>query len=353
MKQNIMLRLKNNSISYLISKRGMTILLVSFFLLSFTVIVSLSLGEFKLTPYETILTLLGYGTDKQHLVIFNFRLPRIITAILAGSALAVSGAIIQGVGKNPLASPELIGITGGAAAGVIAFLITFSDPLSHTLTVSIHYLPFAAIIGGLLSGLIVYVLAWKNGVTSLRFILIGIGIATVMQALTTFLMKASPTIYHANEALTWITGSVYGSNWQKISTFSIWLIILFPIVLFYVRHLNVHYLGDEIATGLGSSVEKQRFVLLFLSVCLASVAVALAGAIGFVGLMAPHISRLLVGPSFGFLLPVTACVGAVLVVVADLIGRLAFAPLEIPAGVFTAAIGAPYFIYLLIKSQKN
>jgi iron complex transport system permease protein len=173
-----------------------------------------------------------------------------------------------------------------------------------------------------------------------------------MQALTTLMMILGP-IYQASQANIWITGTVYGSNWNNVATLLPWTVLFLIIAMVAARTINIQELGDEVATGLGGKVQRQRFTLLMISTALIGSAVAFAGGIGFVGLMAPHMARRLVGSSFGALLPASALIGGILVMLADLIGRTLFSPLEIPAGVFTAGIGAPYFIYLLFKTRNN
>lgn len=342
-------RILADKISFLIDKKAMIKIgfLVLLTLLIF--IISAGLGGMPINPLHVLQVFFGGGEDMERLVVMQFRLPRIIVSIFAGMALAVAGGILQGMVRNPLASPDIIGITAGAGAAVVAFLFLFSDH-NHSLTVSIKWMPAAAFIGAAIVGFSVYFLSWRNGVTPVRLVLVGIGIAALMQACTTLLMVTGP-IYRAAEANIWITGSVSGSSWEKVQILAPWTIILLIIAFLSTRTINVQELGDEVAIGLGSSVERQRFFLLLISTCLVGGAVAFAGGIGFVGLMAPHMARRLVGSSFDALLPTSAFIGAVLVMLADLIGRTAFGPLEVPAGVFTAAIGAPYFIYLLVKTK--
>lgn len=304
----------------------------------------------KIKPLTVIKVLLGGGPEMEKLIITSFRLPRIIVALLVGMSLAVAGGILQGMIRNPLASPDVLGITGGAAVAVVGFLAAFSDK-NNALTISIAWLPLAAFLGAGLVAFLVYFLAWKNGVSPIRLVLIGIGISTLMQALTTLMMIMGP-IYQASQANIWITGTVYGSNWKNVMTLLPWTVIFLLIAFISAQSINIQELGDEVATGLGGKVQKQRFLLLLISTALIGSSVAFAGGIGFVGLMAPHMARRLVGSSFGALLPISALLGGILVMVADLIGRTLFSPLEVPAGVFTAGIGAPYFIYLLFKTRS-
>lgn len=351
MKHYISLRIFKGKISYLIDKKA---LLVFFGLLVgaiSVVLISSGLGEMKISPINVLKVLFGYGTEMDRLVVYTFRLPRILVALMAGMGLAAAGGILQGMIRNPLASPDILGISGGAAAAVVAFLALFSDKNTHALTVSISWLPVAAFVGATTIVFLIYFLSWKNGISPIRLILIGIGIMTLMKALTTLLMVIGP-IYQTSQANIWITGTVYGSTWKSVAVLVPWTIILFVLAFLYARNVNIQEFGEEIATGLGGRVQKQRFTLLMLSTGLVGGAVAFAGGIGFVGLMAPHMARRIVGSSFGALLPVSALLGGILVMLADLAGRTLFSPFEVPAGVFTAGIGAPYFIYLLFKTRN-
>lgn len=350
MKKYSPLRLGKGNVSFLIDQKAamsVMILLIGTFIL---IIISAAMGEMKIHPLKVLNVFLGNGNKMDTLVVQSFRMPRILTALFVGMSLATAGAILQGIIRNPLASPDIIGITGGASVLVVLFLTIFSDD-SNVLMISIKWLPLAAFVGATLAAFLVYFLSWKNGVSPVRLVLIGIGISAVMKAFTTLLMILGP-IYRANEANIWLTGSVYGSSWENLAFLAPWTVLFLAISFILARDLNIQELGDDLATGAGSPVQRQRFLLLLLSTALIGGAVSFAGGIGFVGLMAPHIARKLVGSSFGALLPASALIGAILVIIADLIGRTMFSPLEIPAGVFTAAIGAPYFIYLLYKSRN-
>jgi len=345
------IRLLQNKVSFLLDiKASKKLTLISIIALA-VFLFSASFGDSFINPIKVLQVLIGNGSDFDQLIIVDFRMPRIFIAAFTGMALAVAGAILQGIIKNPLASPDLIGISAGGGAAVVGFLAMFSDS-NHSLTVSIEWLPLAGFIGATIVGLIVYIFAWKDGVTPTRLVLIGIGVSAFMQAITTMLMIIGP-IYQASEANKWITGSVKSADWSQVQIVVPLILILLLITFFITRQLNVQELGDDTAASLGQSVQKTRLFLLLLSSSLVASAISFAGAIGFVGLMAPHIARRIVGPSFGVLIPTSAAIGAILVMVADIIGRTAFNPLEVPAGVFTAAIGAPYFIYLLFRNPRK
>ncbi len=333
-------------LSFLADKKAIVVTTCLFLLACFVMVLSTGMGEIKISPLEVIYSILGKGTEEHALVVQTLRLPRVLTAFLAGACLAVAGAILQGMIRNPLASPDIIGITGGAAVGAVGFMIYLSGSLS------IHWLPLAAMTGAGVISFLIYLLSWNKGVTPVRLVLIGIGVATAMGAITK-MMLLSASIYSASQAYVWLTGSVYGSTWDHVRLMIPWTVIFLPLAYIYARKINIQALGDEIATSVGSTVQRERFILLAISVILAGAAVSVAGAIGFVGLIAPHLSRKLVGPSFGNLLPVSLLLGGVIVVVADLIGRTAFSPSDIPAGVFTSGIGAPFFIYLLFRNRNR
>ncbi|CAM3997050.1 FecCD family ABC transporter permease [Mesobacillus zeae] len=344
-------RLLNERITYLLDRRAMRVFGVLLLVTGALIIFSTGLGEMKINPLDVFKVFFGGGTEMERLVVQTFRLPRIMVALLAGMGLAAAGGILQGMIRNPLASPDMLGITSGASVAVVAFLAFFSDK-NHSLTVSIHWMPVAAFAGASVVAFLVYLLAWKNGVSPIRLVLIGIGVMSLMKALTTMMMVLGP-IYQTSQANIWIIGTVYGSTWKNVAILAPWTISFLLIAFIYARNVNVQELGDDVAMGLGERVQKQRFILLLVSTALIAGSVAFAGGISFIGLMAPHMARRLVGPGFGALLPVSALLGGIMIMGADLVGRMLFSPLEIPAGVFTASIGAPYFIYLLYKTRNS
>ncbi|WP_100636530.1 FecCD family ABC transporter permease [Marinomonas sp. ef1] len=318
------------------------LILFAFFLS--IILLSLCLGEEFIALPKVFQALLGNGDQASQFVVETLRLPRVLMAAMVGAALASSGLVLQSMIRNPLASPDIIGITGGASAAAVCFLSFFATAMG------IIWLPIFAISGALLAALLIYTLAWNSGVTPMRLVLVGIGISSVMGAVTTFVIAASP-LSSSITAYIWLTGSVYGASWVEVKALLPWLLISWPLAFYLARRVNTQELGDQLATGLGVPVQRLRLALLFLSVIMAAPAIAYAGAVGFVGLIAPHIARRLVARSFALLLPTSALVGACLVMLADLCGRLLFQPLDIPAGVFVSAIGAPFFIYLLYRQR--
>jgi iron complex transport system permease protein len=347
----IALRPRGIPFSYRIDRR---VPLVAGLILLFTLgtlVLSVSYGEYNIPPVEVVRTILNTNQDHPdyanfRLVVNTFRLPRIVLAFLVGAALATSGAIMQGVTRNALADPYLLGVSGGATLAAVSIIVWLK-------TVPISYLPFAAFVGALIVAGAIYVLAWKNGSTTpIRLILIGIALDSLIGAATT-VMLVFGNINDVQQAYVWLTGSVYGRNWEHVYALGGWLIVLLPIAFLLARQLNTLTLGDDTAKGLGLRVEWQRGLLMVVSVALAAAAVAVSGTIGFVGLVAPHVTRRLVGPSHEGVLPISVLFGGALVVLADLIGRWVIAPSELPVGVVTAMIGAPYFVYLLWRSRNR
>ncbi|MEF3308464.1 iron ABC transporter permease [Paenibacillus sp. GYB004] len=339
-------RFKGGVVSFLVHRKSLRITLLLLLACIAAAIISTGLGEMVISPLNVFRSLFGMGAEDHTMVIQKIRLPRIIVAMLVGASLAAAGAILQGIIRNPLASPDIIGVTGGASVGAVTFLTYFLG------TFSIRWLPVAAMLGAAVVSVILYVLAWKKGVTPVRLVLVGVGMAALMSAATTMMIVFSPTNDPAQVYL-WLTGSVYASNWENVLTVLPWTAVLLPLVFLMARHVNIGQLGDDLAANAGSAVERNRLLLLLISVALAGSAVSVAGGIGFVGLIAPHMARKLVGFSFENVLPVSALLGGTVVVLADLVGRTLFLPLDIPVGVFTSAVGAPFFIYLLYTKRNS
>ncbi|MDM1249187.1 iron ABC transporter permease [Acinetobacter sp. R933-2] len=338
------LNLRFGKFSRLIHIKTFWVICCLFILTIIHSLISLSLGKVFI-PFDQILKELFTTTQSEYtFIIESLRLPRIVLAFLVGMALGLSGLILQNIVRNPLASPDILGVTSGASVSVVIFMTFLSAQLS------LHWLPLFAILGAWCAALLIYLLSWKSGTTSIRLVLMGIGISTILGAITTLTLVLGP-LNTTLSTFVWLTGSVYGALWQDIAHLSIWLILIIPLLIFFSRHLNPHELEDSILVGLGLNPEPNRMCLLFIAVALAAVAIAYAGAIAFVGLIAPHIARMFVPRSFGGLAWVSGLVGANLVMLADLIGRTVFLPLDLPAGIFIAVFGTPFFIYLLLKQR--
>ncbi len=343
MKKHTTLRNRSGTVSFVIDHKSVVVLLLLFCLTLVLFLAGLSIGSTMIHPFTSLQHLFGMGSGEHAFAIETLRLPRMLLSLLAGMALGVSGLILQGIVRNPLASPDIIGITGGAAAAAVFFITFYSEA-------SLKWIPIVAIAGAGAVSLLIYLLAWKKGVTPIRLVLIGIGVQASMSALITMMIVLSPT-YSTSEAYIWLTGSVYGANWHDVYSMLPWVLIFIPLSMLLSRKVNVQELGDDVALGLGSKVQINRFVLLFVSVALAGSAVAFAGGIGFVGLIAPYIAKKIVGRSFDILVPVSALIGGIIVFAGDVVARTAFLPLDLPAGVFVSGIGAPFFIYLLYRNR--
>ncbi len=339
---------KNEACRRKLARRNTAIVTGFVMLLIISFIISMNTGYTRLSPLDTLRTLLGGGTDRESLILFEFRLPRIIISMLVGAGLALSGCIIQGISKNPLADPGLLGINAGAGLMVILYVMFFGTQSF----LSVFTLPFLAFAGAGMTAVLIYTLALKKdeGIAPMGLILTGVAIQAGISALTTLLVvKLDEDKF--NFVAAWQAGSIWGSNWRFVMVLLLWLLFLIPYVLYKARVLDVLNMGDDVACSLGAQVEGERRRLLAASVALAASCVAVSGSISFVGLIAPHLARRLVGPRHVILLPACALTGAVLVSAADTVARVIVQPAEIPAGIMVAIIGAPYFLYLLAKSR--
>ncbi|MBB6024178.1 iron complex transport system permease protein [Paenibacillus sp. JGP012] len=328
--------------------KSIFVLIVLGLLIITAFIISMNTGFTKLSPLEVLRTLFGGGTAKQELILFEFRLPRIVISVLIGAGLALSGCIMQGVSRNALADPGILGINAGAGLAVMLFVSFFPT----TTAAPVFLLPILALIGSGFAAFLIYVLSYKKGegIMPTRMLLTGIGIAAgISSAMIVLTLRLSPEKYQF--VATWLAGSIWGSNWKFVMALLPFIVVLVPFVLTKARVLNVLNLGDQTASGLGASVERERLILLAAAVGLAASSVSVSGGIGFVGLIGPHLARRLVGPKHQFLLPASALVGSLLVLVADTLGRVILQPSEIPAGILVAILGAPYFLYLLSRTK--
>ena len=270
-------------------------------------------------------------------ILENIRLPRTIAAMLVGINLALSGAILQAVMKNPLADPHIIGISSGAGLFGIFVMLIFDDAGA--------LMTPAAFIGAMLAAILIYILAWKDGIKPIRIILAGVAVSAFLGAGISALL-----IFHSEKvhgALMWMVGGFSARSWTHVQLLYPYTIVGTILTILSARHLNILQLGDEVAKGLGLRVHLTRTFLTALAALLAASAVCVAGLLGFVGLIIPHTARLLIGSDYKFLLPSTAFLGAAVVIFSDTFARVIFAPIELPVGILMAALGSPFFLYLL------
>lgn len=341
------LMLRTRWVSWRMDRRVPPVLALALLAMAAAMVVNIGVGEYPITPLDVVRTVFGFPTgNEDHAFIVNtLRLPRMLVAALVGLALGVAGAIMQGLTRNPLADPGILGISAGAGLAAVTLIVVVRN-------VSAGVLPLAAFLGALTVATLIYLLAWRGGDSPIRLILVGIGLGAVSGAFTT-LMLTFGDINDVQRSLIWLTGSVYGRSWNEFWPLFWWCVFFVPPALLLARDLNALNLGEDVARGLGSPVALRRGLLLLTAVALAAASVAAAGAIGFVGLMAPHIGRRLVGPDHSGLLPAAGVLGALIVVMADLVGRTIVAPVELPAGLVVAVIGAPFFIALLWRQRKG
>lgn len=324
------------------TRRPVRLLAALFGIAIATSLISAGIGAVSLPPGEVVASIFGRGDETAAFIVQQYRLPRIALAWIVGASLALSGAMIQGVVRNPLAAPEIMGVTGGA--GLAAGALIMAYPTSQIFTV-----PIAAFVGGMMASALVYSLAWRQGVSPVRLALVGVAVGAICDSGLKFLLTKFPV--EVNVALAWLTGSVWGRGWTEVWGVLPWFALLTPVAYLYARRLDVLGLGEEMAIGLGERIEATRLIVLVVAVALASSSVAVTGTIPFIGLVAPHIARRLVGENHRVVLPASALLGVLLMLLADTIGRGLLPPLEIPAGLITAVLGAPYFLYLLGRTK--
>ncbi len=304
-------------------------------------------GSYPLTATKVWQTLVAVApSDTATTVIWEFRLPRIIVAALVGALFGLSGAILQNIIQNPLADPSLVGVSQGAGLAVVAMIVVFPD-FNQALR------PAIAFAGALAVAALIQSLAMqRTGGATMRFILTGIGVAAFIAAITNAMLTYGD-INQAQAALGWLAGSIHAVGWAEVWSLSVCLTVLAPVLVWAARYMAALRLGTVVATGLGVPVRIAQIGLITLSVALAAFAVSAVGPLGFVGLVAPHVARRLANAGVGQHLLLTALTGALMVASADFVGRTAFAPVQIPAGILTAILGAPVFLILIVKQNHN
>lgn len=326
-------------------KKQRIILLVSLLLIFSTIIVGMGMGSASLSMDRLIPTLLGHGTFKEDFILFSIRLPRIIITLLAGMALALSGSILQAITRNDLADPGIIGINSGAGVAIAIFFLFFPTEAGSF----IYMVPAVGFVGAIITGFFIYLLAYnkQKGMQPISLILIGVGFSTALSgAMIVIISSAERT--KVDFIAKWLAGNIWGTDWPFVWALLPWLILFIPLTLYKANRLNVLGLSEPAAIGVGVSIEKERIILLFTAVALAASAVSVTGGISFIGLMAPHIAKALVGARTQLYIPVALLLGGWLLLFADTIGRNII-DTTIPAGIIVSIIGAPYFIYLLVK----
>ncbi|QHZ44955.1 MULTISPECIES: FecCD family ABC transporter permease [unclassified Bacillus (in: firmicutes)] len=326
-------------------KKQRIILSISLILILATAVIGMGIGSASLSFDRLIRTLLGQGTFKEEFILYSIRLPRILITLLAGMALALSGSILQGITKNDLADPGIIGINSGAGVAIAIFFLFFPTEAGSF----VYMIPIVGFIGAIITGFFIYLLAYNknNGMQPVSLVLIGVGFSTALSgAMIVIISSAERT--KVDFIAKWLAGNIWGTDWPFIWALLPWLVILIPFTLYKANRLNLLGLSEPVTIGVGVSIERERIILLLTAVALAAAAVSVTGGITFIGLMAPHIAKTLVGPRNQLFIPVAILLGGWLLLFADTIGRNIIET-TIPAGIMVSLIGAPYFIYLLLK----
>ncbi|WP_049373028.1 Fe(3+) dicitrate ABC transporter permease subunit FecD [Haemophilus parainfluenzae] len=317
---------------------------ISFYVVTLSLMVllfglSIRLGTYTLS-FEEIWAAFQ-PDDKNYFTLMEYRLPRAVLAILLGGALAISGVLVQSVVRNPLASPDILGINN--AAGLVAVSVLMFLP-----NLAFYWMPIFAFLGGVLSFAILWIVCGFN-FRPIKMAIIGVALSALWAAISHYLMLTNPV--EINTAMLWLTGSLWGRSWSYLNVVLPWLVVLLPLPFIFCRDLDTLGLGENKASTLGVTVNKVQISVLVLAVALSTTAVAICGPIAFLGLVAPHLARRLVGGRHLTLLPAALIIGALLLQLSDILARVIDPPTELPAGILTAIIGAPYFFYLLMRTK--
>ncbi|MEU5776211.1 iron chelate uptake ABC transporter family permease subunit [Streptomyces venezuelae] len=305
-------------------------------------VVLIGTGDFYIPAADVVRTLFGNGDAGQEFIINDLRLPRVLVGLLVGAALGLGGALFQSIAHNPLGSPDVLGLGQGSTAGALTMIVLFQG--------SAVQVAAGALVGGLVTGLAIYLLAWKRGVHGYRLVLVGIGVSAFITAINGYLLTKADFV-DAARSVVWMTGSLNGRDWDQVWPLLVLCAVLVPLVLVYGRPLRMLEMGDDVANSLGVRVERTRFVLLGASVLLTAAATAAAGPVSFVALTAPQLARRLTRAPGPNLMP-AMFMGATLLIVADWASQRAFGADQLPVGVVTGVLGGVYLLWLLVSQRK-
>ena len=322
-----------------VSFRAIGFYVITLSLMVLLFVLSIRLGTYTLS-FEEIWAAFQ-PDDKNYFTLMEYRLPRAVLAILLGGALAISWVLVQSVVRNPLASPDILGINN--AAGLVAVSVLMFLP-----NLAFYWMPIFAFLGGVLSFVILWIVCGFN-FRPIKMAIIGVALSALWAAISHYLMLTNPV--EINTAMLWLTGSLWGRSWSYLNVVLPWLVVLLPLPFIFCRDLDTLGLGENKASTLGVTVNKVQISVLVLAVALSTTAVAICGPIAFLGLVAPHLARRLVGGRHRTLLPAALIIGALLLQLSDILARVIDPPTELPAGILTAIIGAPYFFYLLMRTK--
>ncbi|MFI9344208.1 FecCD family ABC transporter permease [Streptomyces sp. NPDC052773] len=305
-------------------------------------VVLIGTGDFPIPAGDVVRTLLGDGNPGQEFIVNELRLPRVLVGLLVGASLGLGGALFQAISRNPLGSPDILGLGQGATAGALVVIVLFSGSASEV--------TLGALAGGLVTGISIYVFAWKRGVHGYRLVLVGIGVSAIVTAVNGYLMTKADLV-DASRALVWMTGSLSGRDWAQVWPLLALCAVLVPLVLANARGLRMMEMGDDISNALGVRVERVRMLLMVAAVLLTAAATAAAGPVSFVALTAPQLARRLTRSPGPNLLP-SLCMGAALLVIADWASQRIFGADQLPVGVVTGVVGGVYLLWLLVTERR-
>ncbi|MFD2685843.1 FecCD family ABC transporter permease [Streptomyces phyllanthi] len=305
-------------------------------------VVLIGTGDFPIPAADVLRTLVGEGNQGQEFIVTELRLPRVLVGLLVGAALGLGGALFQSISRNPLGSPDVLGLAQGSTAGALVVIVLFSGTASQVTA--------GALAGGLATGLGIYLLAWKRGVHGYRLVLVGIGVAAIVTAVNGYLITKADLV-DAARAVVWMTGSLNGRDWSQVEPLAWMCVTLVPLVLVNAPGLRMTEMGDDVSYALGVRVERLRMLLMVAAVLLTAGATAAAGPVGFVALTAPQLARRLTRSPGPNLVP-SMCMGATLLITADLASQRAFGADQLPVGVVTGVLGGVYLLWLLVTERR-
>ncbi|MHC3454883.1 FecCD family ABC transporter permease [Streptomyces prasinus] len=305
-------------------------------------VVLIGTGDFPIPAADVVRTLLGEGDPGQEFIVTELRLPRVLVGLLVGASLGLAGALFQSISRNPLGSPDVLGLGQGATAGALVVIVLFSGTADQV--------ALGALAGGLATGFAIYVLAWKRGVHGYRLVLVGIGVSAIVTAVNGYLLTKSD-IVDAARAIVWMTGSLEGRDWDQVWPLLVLCAVLVPLVLANSRGLRTMEMGDDVSYALGVRVERVRLVLMLSAVLLTASATAASGPVGFIALTAPQLARRLTRAPGPNLVP-AMCMGAALLVGSDWISQRVFGAGQLPVGVVTGVLGGVYLLWLLVTERR-
>ncbi|MEU1321024.1 FecCD family ABC transporter permease [Streptomyces tibetensis] len=333
---------RTGGLSIRLDVRALTVVLLLIVAALVASVVLIGTGDFPIPAADVLRTLVGDGNPGQEFIVNELRLPRVLVGLLVGASLGLGGALFQAISRNPLGSPDVLGLGQGATAGALVVIVLTSG--------SAGQVAVGALVGGLVTGLAIYLLAWKRGVHGYRLVLVGIGVSAIVTAVNGYLLTKSD-IVDAARAVVWMTGSLDGRDWDQVWPLLALTAVLVPLVLVNARGLRMMEMGDDVSYALGVRVERVRLLLMVAAVLLTASATAAAGPVSFVALTAPQLARRLTRSPGPNLLP-SLCMGATLLVVADWVSQRAFGAEQLPVGVVTGVLGGVYLLWLLVSERR-